>query len=146
MAIPQTHRVHCVQACGKDEVKVADISDEIETSFRLCRIHSSNVTPQISLTTEQGSPIDDSQRQLPTLNLTTGQWVIVKYDGEEFPGEVTGIDKSDVQVNVMHRSGNAWKWPRSEDKIFYPRNILCIVNPPTVADSLYFKTFSILCF
>ena len=35
MAVPQTHRVHCVQACGMDEVKVADISDEIDTSFRL---------------------------------------------------------------------------------------------------------------
>ena len=85
--------------------------------------------------TEQGSPIDDdSQPQLPTLNLTIGQWVIVKYDSEEFPGEVTCIEKSDVQVNIMHRSANAWKWPRSEDKIFYPRNnILRIVNPPTVA-------------
>ena len=58
----------------------------------------------------------------------------MKYDGEELPGEVTGIEKSDLQVNVMHRSANAWKWPRSEDKIFYPsNNILCIVNPPTVA-------------
>lgn len=35
MAVPQTHQVHCVQACGMDEVKVADISDEIDTSFRL---------------------------------------------------------------------------------------------------------------
>lgn len=35
MAVPQTHQVHCVQACGMDEVKVADISDEMDTSFRL---------------------------------------------------------------------------------------------------------------
>ena len=36
MAVPQTHKVHCIQASGADEVKVADTSDEIEKSFRVC--------------------------------------------------------------------------------------------------------------
>ena len=45
MAVPQTHRVHCIQASGADEVKVADTSDEIEKSFRVCRICNTNVTP-----------------------------------------------------------------------------------------------------
>ena len=68
-------------------------------------------------------PMEDSaQPQLSALNLTTGLWVVVKYAGEEFPGEVTCIEDSDVEVNVMHRSANTWKWPRPEDKIFYSRN------------------------
>ena len=33
---PNTHRVHCIKASGADEVKVADTSDEIEKSFRVC--------------------------------------------------------------------------------------------------------------
>ena len=35
MAVPQTHRVHCIQASGADEVKVADTSNEIEKCFRV---------------------------------------------------------------------------------------------------------------
>ena len=56
----------------------------------------------------------------------------MKYEGEELPGEVTCIEDSDV--DVMHRSANAWKWPRPEDKIFYSRNkIVRVINPPSVA-------------
>ena len=58
----------------------------------------------------------------------------MKYKGEEFPGEVTCIEDSDVEVNVMHRSANSWKWPRPKDKIFYSRNkIVHVINPPSVA-------------
>ena len=132
MAVPQTHRVHCIQAIGADEVKVADASNEIEERFRACRIR--NTTSPDNSTTEQEPPIEDhSESQPPALDLT-GLWVIVKYDSQEFPGEVTRIEELDVEVNVMHRSANAWKWPRPEDKIFYSRNnIVRVINPPSVA-------------
>ena len=92
-----------------------------------------------------------AQPQLPALNLTIGLWVIVKYEGEEFPGEVTCMEDSDVEANVMHRSANSWKWPRPEDKIFYSRNeIVRVINPPSVAGNrgqFVLKTFSIcLCY
>ena len=61
-------------------------------------------------------------------------WVIVKYEGEEFPGEVTCIEDSDVEVNIMHRSANYWKWPKHENKIFYSRNkIVRVINLPSAA-------------
>ncbi len=154
MAVPQTHKVHCIRASGTDEVVVADTSNEIEISFRVCRIRNTVVTPPTTLapTTlaiEQESLIGDesqieneppsedntTQLQLPALNLTIGQWVFVKYEDEEFPGEVTAVEDVDIEVNVLHRSANAqWKWPRPEDKIFYPRNrIVRVINPPSVA-------------
>ena len=58
-----------------------------------------------------------------------GQWVVVAYDGIEFPGEVVTCGETDVEVNVMHQSGNAWKWP---DKI---HNMIRQLDPPTVAGS-----------
>ena len=132
MAVPQTHRLHGIQSSGADEVKVADTSNGMEKCFRVCRISNPNVTFPTTSTTEQDSPIeDDAKPKLQTLNLMIGEWVIVNYEGEEFPGEVTCIEDSDVEVNVMHRSANAWKWPRPEDKIFYSRDK--IVNPPSVA-------------
>ena len=58
----------------------------------------------------------------------------MKYEDEEFPGEVTCIEDTDVEVNVMHRSANVWKWPRPEDKIFYSRTqVVRVINPPSVA-------------
>ena len=49
------------------------------------------------------SPLDDDIQpcQLPP-NLTIGLWVIVKYADEEYPGEVTSIEDSDMEVSVMH--------------------------------------------
>ena len=51
-----------------------------------------------------------------SLVLQMGNWVLVAYDAERFPGEVTNISNSetDIEVNVMHRcgSGNVWKWPK----------------------------------
>ena len=67
MAVLQTHRLHCIQASGADEVKVADTTNEMEKCFRVCRIRNTNVTSLTNSTTEQDSPIeDDAQPQLPT--------------------------------------------------------------------------------
>ena len=90
----------------------------------MCQIRSSSRT-------EQNSPVRD---EIETANLLIGQWVVVNYDGEKFPGEVTTIDSSDVEVSVMYRSANVWEWPTPEDKIFYSRNqIVQVIKPPTVA-------------
>ena len=35
MAVPQTHRVHCIQVSGADQVKVADTSNENEMFHNL---------------------------------------------------------------------------------------------------------------
>ena len=32
-------------------------------------------------------------------------------------------NESDIEVNVMHKSGNGWKWPVSADNIFYEREL-----------------------
>ncbi len=49
---------------------------------------------------------------MDTPDVQVGQWVVVVYDGNEYPGEVSAIiDTNGVQVNVMHKSGSGWKWP-----------------------------------
>ena len=47
MAVPQTHRVHCIQASGTDQVKVWLIRKTrlINTYFRICRIRKTIITP-----------------------------------------------------------------------------------------------------
>ena len=120
---------------GLENVKVADVSNEMETSFRMCRIRNDNTT-LVATPAATPAATSTSKHDIPVeaLNLSIGQWVLVSYEGNEFPGEVTSMDDSDIEVNVMHRSANAWKWSRSEDKIFYSRDkVVCVINPPTVA-------------
>ena len=38
-------------------------------------------------------------------DLSPGQWVIVAYDGEHYPGEITQINLPNIEVSVMHKSG-----------------------------------------
>ena len=52
--------------------------------------------------------------------------MVVNYDGEDFPGEITCCDGNDqFEVSVMHKSGNHWKWPKTIDKILYARDDMC---------------------
>ena len=76
-----------------------------------------------------------SKIAMPTqLTLSVGQWVLVKYDDLEFPGVVTSCGETETEVSVMHKSGNAWRWPTNPDKIYYERaNILREINPPKAA-------------
>ena len=48
-----------------------------------------------------------------------GDWVLVNYDGADFPREKTNIVGSDHEVNVMHKCGAFWKWPlyRRQDNL-----------------------------
>ena len=62
----------------------------------------------------------------------------MKYDEARYPGEVASVDEdSQYEVSVMHPSGNYWKWPKTEDKIYYPYDsILRLINPPKVLDTV----------
>ena len=58
------------------------------------------------------------------------------YDNEHFPGEIISVadDNGDVKVNVMHKAGAYWKWPRIKDNILYRmENIVKKISPPVVA-------------
>ena len=44
MAVPQTHRVHCIQVSNADEVKVADTTSKMKIGYSVCRICNTGVT------------------------------------------------------------------------------------------------------
>ena len=50
--------------------------------------------------------------------MEVGQWAVVVYDREKYPGEVTVVSDVDgVEVSVLHKSGSCWKWPYPNDTI-----------------------------
>ena len=138
LLLPQTHKMHCFTPHGKDMLTVADTSDA--TEFKVVSIRK--VVTTISESEEEEESPQLIVNETITENNTTseeprsisvGQWVVVHYDGMRYPGEVTNIDGGDNQyeVRVMHRSGNHWKWPVTDDKIFYSQeDIKNNIDPP----------------
>lgn len=151
LAVPGTHKIHCVKAKSSDFVLVAETSDS--TTFRQCSIMKQAppavtvYTPPVEIRPVVHVPQSPVAAYTPSVETSpdvppspqlysVGEWVIVSYDSEEYRGEITALEENDIQVNVMHKSGNGWKWPSIPDNIFYPKNnIIQSLKPPFAASS-----------
>ena len=98
------------------------IIDTIDDSMDSQMFDSDNVD---ELLIESGTPFN------------VRDWVVVEYQGSNFPGEVSEIlSDGRVEVNVMCPSGNGWKWPEKEDKIPYEIDeVLKKIEPPVPTGS-----------
>ena len=60
-------------------------------------------------------------------------WVIVDYDGKDYPGEIVAVGRGDVKVNVMDRKKGQgfWYWPKPKDECDYLlEKVKGRINPP----------------
>lgn len=66
--------------------------------------------------------------------LEIGNWIIVKYENNIYPGKITDTDTDDqtIEVEVLHSIGfNKYVWPAKEDKIWYhEEDVLYTTEPP----------------
>lgn len=66
--------------------------------------------------------------------LEIGNWIIVKYENNIYPGKITDTDTDDqtIEVKVLHSIGfNKYVWPAKEDKIWYhEEDVLYTTEPP----------------
>lgn len=60
-----------------------------------------------------------------------GNYVIVNFEGEYFPGEIIDIKTKEMKVKTMTMAGQFWKWPAKDDVIWYSEHevIQLIKNP-----------------
>ncbi|KAK2726661.1 hypothetical protein QYM36_007482 [Artemia franciscana] len=66
----------------------------------------------ISMDTPKSVEVNDS--------LAIGEWCVIKYDDEEFPGEVISKIRDEYEVSVLHRAGKKnFKWPSPAEKLLY---------------------------
>lgn len=127
-------------------VQVSDTTDG--GKVRVCVIRTTTTSQEEQSEQDEEDDEDeeeeDEQEEEDETDIQVGQWVVVLYDGIEYPGEVRSIDSNaGVQVNVMHKSGSCWKWPQSRDTIYYKKSdILRIISAPVVAGHCGQFTFS----
>ena len=142
LVVPMTHQRHCYIPKGRNQMMVADISDATEFTMVTIRLNAVEDTEEDEESEEEvNEEEEDAAEQAAVedavpLSLAIGQWVIVTYEGGNYPGKITSCDHDDMQVNVIHKSGKYWKWPNPNDKIFYrPENIIRRITPPKVVGS-----------
>ncbi|KOB59708.1 19.5g1 protein, partial [Operophtera brumata] len=59
-----------------------------------------------------------------TGKIVSGSYVIIKYEGEFFPGIVENTDESCFEISTMTFStGNTFRWPERIDKIWYRKRM-----------------------
>ena len=139
VGVPNTLKLHCVRAHNAKMLRVSTVSTEDD--FTLVEIFQGAGSDQ-SEPEEQTQPNDENQE---TLEVDISDWVLVNYDGADFPGEITNIVGFDYEVNVLHKCGAFWKWPLTEDRIFYDRkNVVKKLEPPELAGTRGQFTFTLL--
>ena len=84
-----------------------------------------NNEEEIDLLVEENEELEKEEEldSLPADELeseiSVGDFVIVEYEEELFPGRVDASFNGEAEVSVMVKSGNFWRWPRVKDQIHY---------------------------
>ena len=91
-AVPQTHKMHCFIPKSSDEIMVAETSDT--TQFKVAIIRKLSDTGSPSETEVQSEEEVASEET----SIDLGQWVVVTYDGSQYPGEVISMEDSQFEI------------------------------------------------
>lgn len=73
----------------------------------------------------ENSPLSKTPSSKATIlkkdkKLSIGSFVIIKYEGEYFPGKIESLRKNEFEISTMTlTTGNTFKWPNTPDKMFY---------------------------
>lgn len=78
---------------------------------------------------------DETDKRKPeTDKISIGDYVVVKYEGEFFPGMILNLKSTEVEVKTMTMSGLNWKWPERDDVLWYPKSDTRKINPPIIVN------------
>ena len=95
-----------------------------------------NILPEIQRSQEsQALPSPSVTCVLPN-TIKVGDWCVVRYDGAQYPGEVTTVmGKEYHEVSIVIMAGNLWT--STPAKAFYELgDIVQVISPPEVAGSI----------
>ena len=133
--------------CTCFQVKLFSFENVLSKQFAahpVAVIGTSNVVAEQIGATNARAGIRNCQNRLLLQPITTtdlsliGQYCVILYNKEPYPGRVLSMDETEAEVLCMHRSGgkyntgNVFYWPdHVPDKCFYPfENIITIIPEP----------------
>ena len=89
-----------------------------------------DVQPVLSDTTEERQTTGEIKWESIDM---IGQWCVVKYDDDFYPGSIVEVNETHAEVTCMHMVGkNRFYWPNREDTLWYLfDDVLRIIPQPT---------------
>ncbi|XP_045199124.2 uncharacterized protein LOC123553489 [Mercenaria mercenaria] len=143
--IPGTMKIHQIFSASPQTVSFRDVSCFCKVPHP-CQCFS----PQTSTISSAGENLRSEQAQCQDISSFPdegtvefkgildidrkhiGQYCVVSYDGQPYPGIIQDVDSTDIEVNVMHSVGeNRFFWPRSDDVLWYDcENFITLISPP----------------
>lgn len=150
LVVPSTMRLHQMITFRPGKIIYRDVSCLCSTKQILeCTCHNPqrfefDVQPILYATTEcDVEPIlsdtteDQQAQKTDEINWESkdiiGQWCVIKYDDEIYPGTIVEVNETHAKVTCMHKIGrNPFFWPNHEDSLWYLFNdVLRIIPQPT---------------
>ena len=120
--LPGTMHINCIKPAGKAGNVQASYYKDDKDSFNHPLQESSNEEPSFQTAAKEYS---------------VGQYVIVKYNGNYYPGEILSVASSTARVRTMENSGpKFWKWPSHDDILdYFFADIVKSIDPPTIVSN-----------
>ncbi len=133
-AVPCTMRIHQVITQAPGKLTYRDVSCLCSTRQILqCQCYQAqafdfkvnSAVPAL----HQGQPDLEVQWDRDDI---VGQWCVIRYDDEVYPGTIVEVSETHVHVKCMHRVGhNRYYWPMREYALWYPfEDVLRLIPAP----------------
>ncbi|KAI4798075.1 hypothetical protein KUCAC02_023592 [Chaenocephalus aceratus] len=130
-AVPGTMRIHQLVTLAPGEIVSRDVSCMCSTQKQL-RCECWN-TQHFSFLKKVPVAVSQRPTQIQWEDTEVlGQWCVVTYDKDLYPGIILAVDETQVQVKCMHRVGpSRFFWPVGEDVLWYVfDDVLELIPPP----------------
>ena len=67
------------------------------------------------------------------MDVAEGEFVIVQYEGQQFPGKVTSVENEGAVVSTLTKcKQNGWRWPQAKDEMLYEWDDIVQLRPQAI--------------
>ena len=127
--ISKAHMIHCTTHSAELWRNCSYKLDQPDITIHF------NTRASESLETKDESAILANHAEGENSDFEVGDWVLVQYDKQKYPGEITDVLIEEVVVSTMHPAGGkCFKWPNCKDECIYPFSTIIVkIHPPEIA-------------
>nr|CAH7729060.1 unnamed protein product [Callosobruchus chinensis] len=96
---------------------------------------------------DDGHPSNDIVCTNSNITYNTGDYVLIKWDENVYPGEIISVSQEGALVRCMKRGTKSWKWPKIRDEqlqVYAWHDILRKIEPPKLINILQDKVENLI--
>ena len=119
-----------VQRRGRKR-RVESSDEDSSSSGDISLADVDNDEESFSSSSDESNEEPVAPESLPTPDYREGDYVLVEYDGQKYPGQIIEKLVSGARVKCMAKMGRSWRWPARPDELTYAwSTVLQKITPP----------------